>query len=260
MPDTTVIKYEKKDNIGIITLDNPKKFNSITAEFYKDLIAIEDEIAGDPELRAVILTASGKHFCAGYDLSYLNSATPAAVKTESRRYLRTYNFFQDIPIPVIAAVDGVCYGSGVEIILACDLRIVAETARIAIVEAKYGLAPDLGGTTRLTKLVGPGQAKRMIMGCDEIDGKEARSIGLAEIVVPREELMETAMKYAKRMASFPPNGIRFSKFGINVAMESSEAAGFMYENAQGIYCCGTNDLKEATLAFLEKRQGVYTGD
>ncbi len=260
MPDTNVIKYEKQDNIGIITFDNPKRFNTINAEFYKDLLAIEAEIEKDYDLRALILTATGKHFCAGFDLSYLNSATPFTAKTDARTYLKSYNFFQEIPIPVICAVDGVCFGSGVEIMLACDIRIVAETARIAIIEAKYGLAPDLGGTTRLTKLVGPGQAKRMILGCDEIDGKEAKAIGMAEVVVPREELMETAMKYAKRIASFPPNGVRFSKFGINMATESSYAAGFMYENAQAIYCCGTHDLKESTLAFLEKRPGVYTGD
>ena len=252
-----LIKFEKDGDIGIVAFDNAEKFNTITHSFFEELIALRKDLLFRNDLRAIAIVSNGKYFSAGFDISYLNTISTATVKNESTMMQRAYNTFQEISIPVVVGVQGVCYGSAMEIILACDIRILADNARLAILEVKYGLAPDLGGTTRLTKLVGPGQAKRLIMGCDEIDAQEAKMIGLAEIVVPLADLREYTINYAKKMAAFPPSAQRFAKKGINLAVESSVAAGLLFEEAQATYCCGTEDLREATKAFLEKRKPVF---
>jgi enoyl-CoA hydratase len=170
-----------------------------------------------------------------------------------------YNRWEDFPVPVIAAIHGICYGSGTELILACDIRIAASNARIAIPEVRFGLSPDMGGTTRLPRLVGPGQAKRLILACEEVDAQEARAIGLVDVVVEPGQLMERAIKMANRIAGMPPVAVRMAKKGINLAVESSRMAGLYFEQAQSTYCCGTEDQKEAIKAFFEKRKPVFNG-
>lgn len=164
-----------------------------------------------------------------------------------------------MPIPVIASVHGLCYGSAMELILGCDIRIASRDARFSIPEVRFGLSPDMGGTVRLTRLVGVGQAKRLIIGCDEITAEEAFQIGLIEILVDREELEEKTMKMARRIANLPPVAVRFAKKGINVADESSVAAGLLFEQAQSTFCCGTEDQNEGIDAFFEKRKPVFKG-
>ena len=165
--------------------------------------------------------------------------------------------FQEFPQPVIAAINGICYGGGLELALSCDLRIAAEGARLALPEVRFGLTADQTGTTRLPKLVGPGQGKRMILLCDEIDAAEAYRIGLVEYLVKPEELGGQTMKLAKRMANLPPSALRFGKIGVNVAAEGNTYAGLMFEQAQSIYCFGTEDKDEAVSAFIEKRKPEF---
>lgn len=254
-----LIKFEKQGKVGVIILDNAKKLNVTGDEFFNELEEIQNEISDNSDLGALAIVANGKNFSAGIDLKFLNSANSEMIKARLTKLQNLYSFWQYLSIPVVVGVQGVCYGSGVELILGCDIRIAADNVKLCLPEVKFGLSPDMGGTTRLTKLVGVGQAKRLIMSCEEIFAQEAISIGLVEKIVPVEELREYTIGFAKKMSYYPPSSIRFAKKGINVAQESSIAASLLFEQAQSTYCCGTQDMKEATAAFLEKRKPNFTG-
>ncbi len=249
--------FIKENGIAIITLNRPEGFNLVGQDFLYELEEIQNEIAKDKEIKAVIINANGDHFSAGVDLGYLRTVNSEFIMDNLTWLQKLYGRWQEMPIPVIAAIHGLCYGSATELILGCDIRIAAKDTRISIPEVRFGLSPDMGGTVRLTQLVGMGQAKRLILGCEEVDADEAFAIGLVEIVVEREKLMERAMKLAKRIASMPPAAIKFAKMGINLANESSLSAGLMFEQAQSTYCCGTEDQNEAIDSFFEKRKPVF---
>lgn len=250
--------YVKEDNIGIVTLCNPQGFNLVAGDvFFKELYEIQEIIAEDKSLRCVLINAEGDHFSAGVDLKFLLPMNSQGIMDNLVWLQRLYSRWQEYPFPVIAAVQGICYGSAVELILGCDFRIAAENARFSIPEVRFGLSPDMGGTARLTHLVGIGQAKRMILGCDEINAEEALRIGLVEILAKNEELNNVAMKYAKKMANLPPAALRFAKKGINVANESSVATSLLFEEAQSTFCCGTEDQNEGIRAFFEKRKPEF---
>lgn len=254
-----LIKFERQERVGVIILDNAKKLNVIGNEFFNELEELQRELYVDEGLGAIAVVANGDNFSAGIDLKFLNSASAEMVKSGLDRLQKLYGFWQDLPIPVVIGVQGVCFGSGVELMLGCDMRIAAENVKLCLPEVRFGLAPDMGGTTRLTKLIGAGQAKRMIMGCEEIGAAEALSMGLVEKVVPEDKLREYTLGLAKKMSYFPPSSVRFAKKGINIAQESSISTGLLFEQAQSTYCCGTEDLKEATAAFLEKRLPNFKG-
>ena len=255
-----VISYEKQDKIGVIKLINVAKANVIGDEFFDELEALETEIYKDFDLRALVILAEGKIFSSGIDLASLQGASSEVIKQNVRRYQRLFNFFQEIPVAVICGVQGMSFGSGVELMLASDIRVVDEKAKLSLPEARFGLAPDVGGTTRLTKLVGPGWAKLLLLTGKPISGQEALRIGLAQVAVPFENVSDTCMELARDIASLPPSSQRFVKRGVNLATDASAEAGLMFEEAQSVYCCGTNDLKEAVSAFKEKRQATFTGN
>jgi len=249
--------FEKEGAVGVITINRPQHFNLVSIELLQELEEVQNTIEADKDVKAVVIKANGDHFSAGIDLSLLNQVNSQFIMEHLTWLQRLYGRWQEWPIPVVAAIHGICYGSAVELILGCDIRIASEECRLSIPEVRFGLSPDMGGTTRLAQLVGIGQAKRLIMGCEEIGAQEAFQIGLVEIVVKKEELIERAMKLAKRMTEMPPAAIRFAKKGINLAHESSVAAGLLFEQAQSTYCCGTQDQKEAIDAFFNKRKPTF---
>lgn len=257
-----MVNYEslllnKEESIAILTLNRAHNFNLVNPDVWREIWEAGQEISAMDDLRAVVINAAGEHFSAGIDLASLQEFNSEMVAKNLPWAQSAYSIWEEMRVPVIAAVQGLCYGSAVEWILACDIRIAAKNARISIPEVRFGLSPDMGGTTRLTRLVGIGQAKRLIIGCEEIDAEEAKDIGLVEIVVDNEHLMERAMKLAKRIANLPPIAVRMAKKGINLASESSLMAGLYFEQAQSTYCCGTEDQKEAIKAFFEKRKPVF---
>lgn len=249
----------QNDGIALITLNRPKAFNTTNMEMWTELFECQNLIEKDPSVRAVVINANGDHFSAGIDLNFLKQVDSHFAKDNLTWLQRLYGRWQEMPIPVIAAVHGLCYGSATELILGCDIRIASEDAKFSLPEVRFGLSPDMGGTVRLAKLVGIGQAKRIIMGCEEISASEALQIGLVEIVVSRDQLMDRAFKAASKMASMPPVAINFAKKGINMADESSVAAGLLFEQVQSTYCCGTEDQNEAISAFMEKRKPSFNG-
>ncbi|NLF45951.1 MAG: enoyl-CoA hydratase/isomerase family protein [Syntrophomonadaceae bacterium] len=251
--------FEIVDNVAILTLNHPEAMNIVDDKLFAELHELQNKIEADPSIRAVLIKANGPHFSAGIDLKLLNTIDSQFVAENLNFLQRLYGRWQEWHIPVVAAVHGICYGSAVELILGCDIRVAADDLRISIPEVRFGLSPDMGGTVRLTQLVGLGQAKRLILGCEELDAAEAKEIGLVEIVVPRDKLEERAFKLARRMAGMPPMAIRFAKRGINLANESSLAAGLAFEQAQSVFCCGTEDQTEAINSFFEKRKPEFKG-
>lgn len=249
----------KEGPIAILTINRADNFNTLGPEVWAEMEQAEREILAMEDLRAVVINAAGQHFSAGIDLKVLGTFNSEMVLKTVAWSQAVYSKWEEFPVPVIAAVQGLCYGSGTELILACDIRVAAKNARIAIPEVRFGLSPDMGGTTRLTKLVGSGQAKRMIIACEEVDAEEAKNIGLVEKVVETEQLMEEAMKLARKIANQPPVAVKMAKKGINLAVESSRMAGLLFEQAQSVYCCGTRDQKEAVSAFFEKRKPTFEG-
>ncbi len=240
--------FSLEKGIGVLTLNRPP-CNIFEAGFYVELDEVENYIAKQEGIRCMIINANGKCFSAGIDLNYLQNVSSQYVLDHLPWLQRIYGFWQEQNYPVIAAVQGLCIGSGLEFILGADIRIAAEDARFGLPEVQLGLASDMGGTSRLTRLVGIGQAKRIALCGEQIDAAEAKAIGLVEIVVPCEELNERAMKIAKTIARSPEAAVRFAKKGINVSDEGGLYAGQMFEQAQSTYCCGTQDLQQAVAAY-----------
>lgn len=253
------ISYEKQGTIGVLDFVNEEKHNVIGEMFFDELEEIEAEISKDYELRALLIISEGRIFSSGIDLDGLKEAGSETLKKILVRYQRLFNFFQEIPIPVVCGIQGKCFGSGVELALACDIRVCDEAGKLSMPEGRFGLSPDIGGTTRLTKLVGTGWAKFMLMTGMPVKGKDAVNIGLCQMAVPSDMVQMAALQIATEISNLPPMSMRFIKRGVNLADEASVHAGMYFEEAQSIYCCGTEDLKEAISAFLEKREAFFKG-
>lgn len=250
-------RLEMDGSIATVTLSRPERMNTMGIGPWKEIHMVQDEIEANREIRAVIIKADGPHFSVGIDLNDLSGVNAGFVIDNINFLQRTYSRWQEMNPVVIAAVHGLCYGAATEMICACDIRVASEDARFGIQEVNFGLAPDMGGTQRLPRLVGTGQAKRMILACEEIDAREAREIGLVEIVVPREELYTRAEKLARRITEKPPWAVRFGKKAINASQDSSIAGGLLLEQIQSTFCCDTQDQKEAIQSFFEKRKPSF---
>lgn len=246
--------------IAVVKLCEPKGLNPVGQVFLDEIAAIQDAIDADKGLRVVLLKSTGKIFSAGIDINFLIDNISSQWIMDTLVSLQNiFSRWQDLPIPVIAAVNKSCFGAGVELILGCDFRIAGTDATFTLPEARFGLSPDLGGTAKLTRLVGASQAKRILMTGDTIGAEEALRIGLVEIIAEPEKLQETALDYARKIAGLPPLALRFVKKGVNAAEESSLAAGLLFEQAQSTFCAGTEDLQEGLRSFMEKRPPVYQG-
>ena len=259
MADFKHLLINREDKVAIVTLNRAEHFNTLNHEVWQEIHDAAQAVEDMGDIRAVVINAAGEHFSEGLDVKYLGEGSSEAVLMKANWLQSIYTVWEDFPVPVIAAVQGICYGGGTEFILACDIRVAASNLRIAIPEVRFGLAPDMGGTTRLPKLVGAGQAKRLLIACEEIDAYDATAIGLVEVVVEPDKLMEEAMRLANKIAGMPPVAVRMAKKGINLAVESSRMAGLLFEGAQSVYCCGTEDMKEAVRAFFEKRKPEFHG-
>jgi len=259
MDNTDRVLFRNEDTVGVVTFNQPNLANSFTWELLGDLEEIQNSIAENSEIRAVVLQGNGKHFSAGMDLTTLQGTDFQFMLRKIDWMQNIMSRWQELNIPVIAAIKGACIGAALEMALACDFRISTYTARFQLPEVGLGLSPDLGGTTRLAKLIGSGQAKRMLLGNEAIDGNEAHRIGLVEIIVNEEDLGLRTMKLAQRMAQMPPIGMRWAKKGVNLAADSSVTAGLLFEQAQSIGCFMTEDIREGINSLIEKRQPQFKG-
>src|SRR5690625_396247 len=218
---TTFVTYEVKDEyIGVITLNRLEAANAMSMKLLDDLNKVIKSIQTSDTIRCVVITGAGeKAFCAGADLKERRGMTNKEVVQTVRYIGETVRQVEEIPVPVIAALNGVAFGGGLELALACDMRIVADHVKLGLTETTLAIIPGAGGTQRLPRLIGLGQAKRLIYTGIPIDAKEAYQIGLVEEVVHKEELLPTALKSAKRIAENGPIAMKQAKLAIDKGIE-----------------------------------------
>jgi enoyl-CoA hydratase len=252
--------YEKKDNIGVLTINRPEKMNALSNELIEELSQFLDDVQNDEELRVLVITGAGeKAFVAGADIQELVDRDALLGRKVSRTRQEIFSRIENLSIPVIAAVNGYALGGGLELALACSLRICSEQAQFGAPEVKLGIIPGDGGTQRLPRLVGLGRAMEMVLTGDFIDAQEAYRIGLVNQVVSHDELMNKAMDLAQKIAKRPPLAVRYAKEAVNRSLEGDSASGYALESYLHALTCTTEDKKEGVQAFLEKRKGTFKG-
>jgi len=254
------VLYEKKDGIAHVTVNRPRVLNALNTPTWADLRKAFEEARDDSAIRGVILTGAGdKAFIAGADISELAHVTAVEAAQSSRFGQEVLDLIENLGKPVIAAVNGFVLGGGCETAMACTLRIAVETAKFGQPEVALGLIPGGGGTQRLPRLVGKGRALQLILSGDMISAQEAYRIGLVNEIVPAGQLIARAEAIVQKIASNAPIAIRFALEATNKGMETSQGEGLLLEAAYFGLCAATEDKKEGTSAFLEKRAPQFRG-
>ncbi|RNF85060.1 enoyl-CoA hydratase/isomerase family protein [Montanilutibacter psychrotolerans] len=243
-----------------ITVNRPDKLNALNAATLDALLVAFDAAADDASVRAVILTGAGpKAFVAGADIAEMNQLTPVQGRDFSLRGQRMMRRVEKMPKPVIAMVNGFALGGGLELAMCCHLRIAADTAKVGQPEINLGLIPGFGGTQRLLRLAGRAATLELCLVGAPIDANRARELGIVNRVVPAAELEAETMKLAEQLAGAAPLALRGTLDCINVGGECGIEEGLEYEAAQFGLMFATQDMREGTSAFLERRKPVFGG-
>ena len=246
-----------QDNIGWIKINREKKLNAINRDLIDELHNRMVDFQNDSSVKVIVLTGNGdKAFVAGADILEFSNFEPhqaAALTSHGNQVL--FDFIAQLEKPVIAAINGYALGGGLELAMACHLRIAAQHAKMGLPEVSLGMIPGYGGTQRLPSLIGKGNAMEMILTGDMIDAEKALQMGLINQVVPRGELFKTAVTMAERMMKNAPNSLKNAIKAINAA--DGTPKGFHKESVQFSNCFGTPDFKKGVTAFLEKRKAEF---
>ena len=254
------VQYEKKGSIAYVTVNRPKVLNALNTPTWTDLRAAFEDAKTDASVHGVILTGAGdKAFIAGADISELAHVDAYDAEESSRFGQSVLNLIENLGKPVIAAVNGFALGGGCETAMACTIRIAAEHAKFGQPEVKLGLLPGGGGTQRLPRLVGKGRALQLILTGETISAQEAHRIGLVNEIVPAADLIARAETILKQITANAPIAVKFSLEAANKGMDTSQAEGFALEASYFGICAATEDKKEGTSAFLEKRAPKFHG-
>jgi enoyl-CoA hydratase len=264
MPATALalanVLYETKDAIAYVTVNRPKVLNALNTPTWADLKAAFEDAKADATVHGAILTGAGdKAFIAGADISELANVDAYEAEESSRFGQGVLDLIENLGKPVIAAINGFALGGGCETAMACTIRIAAEHARFGQPEVKLGLLPGGGGTQRLPRLVGKGRALQLILTGETISAQEAYRIGLVNEVVPAANLIARAETILKQISANAPIAVKFSLEAANKGMDTSQAEGFALEASYFGICAATEDKKEGTSAFLEKRAPQFHG-
>lgn len=254
------LQIERDGAVTIITLNRPKVLNALNAQTLDELTAAFDAAAADPEVRAVILTGAGdKSFVAGADINELAVQTPVGGRDHARRGQRLFDRIERLGKPVIAAVNGFALGGGCELAMACTMRLAADTARFGQPEIDLGIIPGYAGSQRLPRLVGRGRAQELLLTGDMISADEAFRIGLANRVVPAAQLMDEARTLAHTLAAKAPVAVRYILDAVASGADMAFAEAEDHEATLFGLVSTTDDMREGTRAFLEKRKPAFTG-
>ncbi len=275
-PSYDTLRYEPDGAVGRLVLNRPEKLNSFTIAMWGELRDLGSRLLQDPgELRALIVIGEGRAFSSGIDTSVFSDggaagdlaadAAPTATHADPMvagilLAQESFTWLEEAPFVTIAAVRGYALGAGLQLALACDIRVLARGTKVGLLELQYGILPDLGGTQRLPRLVGAGRAKQLILTRAKIDADEAERIGLAEQVVSDEELEGVALELAETIAAQPPIAVRGVKRAIAAAESGASVRDGLLVEAEGqAECLRSDDVKEAMAAFIEQRPPVYRG-
>jgi len=253
---------EKKGGILTVTLNRPKELNALTYEADMEIIDLFESLADDDDVRVVVLTGAGKAFCVGADVSVLDSIGKGSLDEVRRnldKIIRMALIFQTIEKPIIAAVNGYALGQGLNIAIACDLRIAADNAILGEEFINMAIFPDLGGAYTLQQLLGPAKAKELQYTGERITAQEAERIGLVNKVVPADILMDEVYKLAELLASKSPLAMAVSKRTFHMALRGGLEHTLKFESSIQPVCLSSEDHQEAVNAFVEKRKPVFKG-
>jgi enoyl-CoA hydratase/carnithine racemase len=254
------VRYEKKGPIAYVTVNRPKVLNALNTPTWTDLQTAFEDAKADASVHGAILTGAGdKAFIAGADISELAHIDAYDAEESSRFGQGVLNLIENLGKPVIAAINGFALGGGCETAMACTIRIAAEHARFGQPEVKLGLLPGGGGTQRLPRLVGKGRALQLILTGETISAQEAYRIGLVNEVVPAAGLIDRAETILKQITANAPIAVKFSLEAANKGLETSQSEGLALEASYFGICAATEDKKEGTSAFLEKRTPQFRG-
>ncbi|WP_284691315.1 enoyl-CoA hydratase/isomerase family protein [Pinirhizobacter soli] len=258
--DFQAITYVKRDWIAYITLNRPQVMNALNQATIIELTKAFADAREDDDVRGVILTgAGGKAFAAGADISELAKATPIDAEEQARSGQQLTLLVETLGKPVIAAVNGLALGGGCELAMACSLRLATEEARFGQPEIKLGLIPGFGGTQRLARLIGKAQATQLILTGETMTATDAYRLGLVNEVVPSDQLLARAEEILRQIGKNAPIAVRYALQAINEGLNVTVRAGMDLEGALFALCASTEDMREGTTAFLEKRHPVFTG-
>ncbi len=254
------IEYRVEDGIAIITINRPKSLNALNTKTLQELCAAAWQAGQDAAAGAVIVTGSGdKAFVAGADIKEMVDFSPMQMKKfclDGQACLAT---LEELEKPVVAAINGFALGGGLELALACDVRVASDRARLGVPEVSLGIIPGFGGTQRLPRLVGPGLAKEIAMSADMVDAARALSIGLVNQVVPPEQLMDAAKAMAKRFMKNGPVAVALVKAAVNNGMGMDLKRALYLEAELEATAFSTEDKREGMTAFIEKRKPAFKG-
>ena len=254
------VLYEKRDGIAYVTVNRPKVLNALNTPTWADLRQAFEDARDDAAVRGVILTGAGdKAFIAGADISELAHATAVEAERASRFGQDVLDVIENLGKPVIAAINGFALGGGCETAMACTIRIAVDTAKFGQPEVALELIPGGGGTQRLPRLVGKGRALQLILSGEMISAQEAYRIGLVNEIVSAVDLITRAEAILQKIASNAPIAVRFALEAANKGVETSQSEGLLLEASYFGLCAATEDKKEGTSSFLEKRAPQFHG-
>jgi enoyl-CoA hydratase/carnithine racemase len=255
----THVTLEGRDGILTLTLHRPAALNALSSALCEEVAAALVQVAQDPGARVLILTGEGRAFSAGADLKEREGASPETIWQHNRKIFQIPLDLERLPVPTIAAVNGLALGGGCEIALGCDLRWAADTAEFACPEVTRGIIPAAGGTQRLPRLLGPSRAMALILTGRRINAQEAYRVGLADAVVPAGDLITAVQDVAATIASNAPLAVQAAKQAVRYGLAHAPDAGMALEGELQRMLYATDDCREGIAAFRERRAPRWRG-
>ena len=260
MPYQNILFDRDPNGVVLITVNRPDKMNALSTAVIEDLALAAAEIASDARIRAAIITGAGeKAFVAGADINELAALTPVEARAYAVRGQQAFRALETAGKPVVAAINGHALGGGLELAMACTVRFASENARMGQPEVKLGLVPGYGGTQRLPRLVGRGRALEMLLGGEAVTAAEAHRIGLVNAVVAQTDLLQHCRAWIEKVLANAPLALGLVIDAVDVGLSSGLEEGLKYEAAAFGVSAATEDRREGTKAFLEKRRAVFAG-